>query len=143
MSTWTADDVKARLEEAGATLFALPSRGLWPAGYRVAWPAMAETIEDHGWDPIVNRLPAPPPDQIDRMDEADRWVNELVSKELDRRILRARSLVNPRSGEPIISWRKIAVMIHKDATGVMRAHGRALARLADKMNEKKIPYNEH
>jgi hypothetical protein len=136
VSTWTAEDVKARLEEAGATLFALPSRGLWPASYRVAWPAMAETIEDHGWDPIVNRLPAPPPDQIDRMDEADRWVSELVEKERDRRILRARSLVNPRNGAPIISFKKIAVMLHMSDFGVQKAHERALSRLAEKLSAK-------
>jgi len=131
--------VRARLEEAGATLFALPSRGVWPAGYRTAWPAMAELIEERGWGDAVMRLPAPSPAQIGRMDEVDRWISELVTDPLNRRILRARTFINPRTGQPVISWRALAKMTNKDHKGLMRRFDRALERLAEAMSPMSPP----
>lgn len=122
--------VQARLEEAGATLFCLPSRGVWPSGYRTAWPAMAELIEEKGWGDVVLRLPAPSAAQIGRMDEVDDWINTLVPDALERRVLRARSFVNPRTGAPVLSWRQLGQLTHRDHKGLMRMFDRALARLA-------------
>jgi hypothetical protein len=125
-----ADWVRARLEEAGATLFCLPSRGVWPAGYRTAWPAMAELIEEKGWGDVVLRLDPPTAAQIDRMDEVDEWISTLVPDVLERRVLRARSFVNPRTGAPVLSWRQLGVLTHRDHKGLMRLFDRALAKLA-------------
>ncbi len=53
---------------------------------------------------------SPSPAQIGRMDEVDRWISELVTDPLNRRILRARTFINPRTQKPVISWPALAKM---------------------------------
>lgn len=113
----------ARLEEAGATLLALPQRGAGPKLRQARWAtAMSESEESA---PATRRLrPAiPGPADISRMDEAFAWVGLIPDDRLIlRRIVHARSLVSPLTGRHIYSWRRLGDLLGADHKAVQRWH---------------------
>ena len=136
---WTAETLQARLEEAGACLFALPVHGIRPAGYGSGWPAimqeaLEEVAEAKGFSAAIYRAPAPTGEMIERMDEVDGWINAHVPDVLERRIIRARSFVNPRTGEPVLSWRKLAKALDRNDSGLKYTYDAAIKRLVIKLN---------
>lgn len=102
---WTAATVKERLEEAAATLKALPMpKGGRPAGHRVAWPEMVQSVweaynglsefEIHERQRDLNAQKTrvtPTAEQITRMDEALDWLY-YIKQPLHRRVVFARAM---------------------------------------------------
>src|ERR1700742_2621417 len=90
------DLVIYRLEEAGATLLALPGTG-WSTRLRQSSLEIVRTaIEAYGWTDKQMRPAVPSSSQITRMDEAMGWLILIPpDRYVLRRIVGARSLVHP------------------------------------------------
>ena len=86
-----ADFVIYRLEEAGATLLALPGTG-WTTRLRTSSLEIVRTaLESYGWTETRIRPPVPPSEKITRMDEAMGWLPLIpVDRFVIRRVVGAR-----------------------------------------------------
>ncbi len=100
-----------RLEEAGATLLALPG-----SGYSTRLRASGKI-----------RPPVPSASRITRMDEALAWI-VLIPKEryVLRRIVGARSLVSPVTERHLFSWRRLGSVLGADHKAVQRWHAQGI-----------------
>lgn len=123
----TTDEIVARLEEAGMTLFCLPPARLsCRLGYVVSCHLDAIVpVAREAWGPI--RM-TPEPAAIDRMDEAMSWLS-LISQDryVLRRIVAARMMVNPLTGAHLYPWRRIATAMGADHKAVQRWHRQGIA----------------
>ncbi|MFH5923821.1 DUF6362 family protein [Roseomonas xinghualingensis] len=119
---YDAEVVEFRLQDAGATLLALPGRGCFPAGYRTNWPQVVVDVADAA--PFREEdIPIPPPTakRITQMDEAFGWLRLLPADKAEhRRIILLRSLTSPRHGRHLHSWRKIGEMLSLEHRTVQR-----------------------
>src|SRR5579871_5629327 len=91
-----ADFVVYRLEEAGATLLALPGTG-WSTRLRMSSLEIVRTaLESYGWTTTQIRPSVPSAEKISRMDEAMSWIPLIpLDRYVLRRVVGARSLVHP------------------------------------------------
>ncbi len=123
-----ADYVIYRLEEAGATLLALPGTG-WSTRLRSSSLEIVRTaLEAYGWESERIRPAVPSADKIDRMDEAMGWI-PLIPRDryVLRRVVGARSLVHPITDRHVYSWRRLGVALGADHKSVQRWHGQGIA----------------
>lgn len=116
-----ADYVVFRLEEAGATLLALPGTG-WSTRLRSSSIDIVRTaLEAYGWQATRMRPPVPSADKIDRMDEAMAWLGFIPDdNHVLRRVLGARSLVHPITDRYLYSWRRLGTVLGADHKAVQR-----------------------
>ncbi len=130
------DMVVYRLEEAGATLLALPGSG-WSTRLRTSSLEIVHTaIESYGWHTNRIRPPVPPPARITRMDEARGWISLIPpDRYVLRRIVGARSLVHPITQRHLFPWRRIAAAISADHKAVQRWHSQGIDLIVAKLNE--------
>jgi hypothetical protein len=126
--------VRLRLEEAGATMLAMPG-GHGPAKYRSNLPdVVRDSTEAYGYGQTQVRPPIPDAASITRMDEALKWVGFIPdNRYVLRCIVNARCLVAPLSRHQtpekpkyIITWRMLATQIGADWRAVQRWHCEAL-----------------
>jgi hypothetical protein len=134
-----ADAVIDRLEEAGATLLALPGSG-WSTRLRTSSLEIVRTaIESYGWSTNHIRPPLPSPAQITRMDEAMGWISLIpVERYVLRRIVGARSLVHPITGRYLFPWRRIAAAIGADHKAVQRWHAQGVEIVVEQLNKRPV-----
>ena len=133
-----ADVVVARLEEAGATLLALPNRG-HALGMRGYWPDVVhDAALAYGYGTTPLRPAAPGPRDITRMDEALGWL-ALIPQDrfVLRRVVGARALVSPINGRALFSWRRLAVLVGADRRAVERWHGDGIALIVAALRDQK------
>ena len=123
-----ADYLIYRLEEAGATLLALPGTG-WTTRLRTSSIEIVRTaLEAYGWEAASIRPGVPSADKIDRMDEAMAWITLIpTSRYVLRRVVGARSLVHPITDRHLYSWRRLGVALGTDHKAVQRWHGQGIA----------------
>ena len=138
-----AEFVTYRLEEAGATLLALPGSG--PSMSRALPSAMPDVVlnaaESYGWSGMALRPCIPNAARITRMDEALGWIllipldpqrpgsGDLAGKHGGaqlRRIIGARCLVSPVTERHLFSWRRIGGMIGASHVAALQWHGRGI-----------------
>lgn len=114
--------VIARLEEAGATLLALPHSGFSTAARRF-WPDMLrDSFIDLPADGPM-RPPVPPAARISRMDEAFGWIGLIpVERVVLRRIVGARALVHPVTERHLFPWRRVGRLVGADHRAAQRWH---------------------
>lgn len=122
-----AASVVARLEEAGQTLLALPHSG---PTTRLVQSGM-EWVRDAAYvaTEVRGKLRPPIPDaaQISRMDQALAWIGLISSDRFVlRRIVGARSLIDPLNGRHLYSWRRVALSIGADHKAVQRWHAQGI-----------------
>ena len=132
----TTDYVRQRLEMAGAALMALQVSRLGPAKPRSAMPEyIQDAVEAYGYTGAVFRPASPTAEQIKHMDEALGWIT-LIHPEryVLRRIVGARSLINPRTQQPIYSWSKIAKMLGADRRAVRRWYEEGILIITNALN---------
>jgi hypothetical protein len=130
-----ADYVVYRLEEAGATLLALPGTG-WSPRLRTSQLDIVRTaLEAYGWEPPRARPPAPSAGRITRMDEALGWVT-LIPRDryVLRRIVGARALVSPLTERHLFSWRRLGVLLGADHKAIQRWHGEGIRIIVAALN---------
>jgi hypothetical protein len=123
-----AQFVIARLEEAGATLLALPGTG-WTTKLRTSsLEIVRAAIENYGWVESRVRPAIPSAARISRMDEAMGWIPLIpLDRYVLRRIVGARSLVSPTTDRHLFPWRRLAVAIGADHKAVQRWHRQGIA----------------
>ena len=147
MSLALSDDTSAidvrtvilRLEEAGATLLALPGSG-WSTRLRTSSLEIVRTaIESYGWSTNHIRPPLPSPARITEMDEAMGWISLIpVERYVLRRIVGARSLVHPITGRYLFPWRRIAAAIGADHKAVQRWHAQGVEIVVEQLNKRPV-----
>jgi hypothetical protein len=116
-----------RLEEAGATLLALPASG-YSTRLRVSHlDVLHDAQAAYGWEAGKIRPPVPSASRITRMDEALGWI-VLIPKErfMLRRIVGARSLVSPVTERHLFSWRRLGSVMGADHKAVQRWHAQGI-----------------
>jgi hypothetical protein len=129
--------VTYRLEEAGATLLALPGTG-WSTRLRTSsLEIVRSTIESYGWTTKRIRPPVPSASCITRMDEAMGWISLIpIDRYVLRRIVGARSLVHPITERHLFPWRRLAAAIGADHKAVKRWHSQGIELIVARLNAK-------
>jgi len=119
--------VIARLEEAGETLLSLPSSG-WSTRLRTSsLDIVRSALENYGWSEARVRPAVPSSAHITRMDEAYAWICAIpVENYVLRRIVGARSLINPVTGRYVFPWRRLGAALGADHKAVQRWHGQGI-----------------
>ncbi len=127
--------VICRLEEAGATLLALPRTG-WFTGLRASsLEIVRNAIESYGWTEKRLRPAVPSAARISRMDEAMGWITLIpLERYVLRRIVGARSLVHPITERHLYPWRRIAAAIGADHKAVQRWHAQGIELIVARLN---------
>ena len=116
-----------RLEEAGATLLALPGTG-YSTGLRVSHLDVLQTaVEAYGGEKGRVRPAVPGAARITRMDEALAWIT-MIPKDryVLRRIVGARCLVSPVTERCLYSWRRLGEVLGADHKAVQRWHAQGI-----------------
>lgn len=129
--------VTYRLEEAGATLLALPGSG-WSTRLRSSSLEIVRTaIESYGWTANRIRPAIPSAARISRMDEAMGWISLIpIDRYVLRRIVGARSLVHPITERYLFPWRRLAAAIGADHKAVQRWHAQGIDLIVAGLNER-------
>uniref|UniRef100_A0A8J4HDL7 DUF6362 domain-containing protein n=1 Tax=Acidicaldus sp. TaxID=1872105 RepID=A0A8J4HDL7_9PROT len=130
-AAYGAAEVIARLEEAGATLLALPMRG-YATGLRMGTlDIVRQASEAYGWDANARlRPPVPSAARISRMDEAFSWLALIPDdRYVLRRIAAARALTHPLTGRHLYPWRRLGAALGADHKAVQRWHKEAVGLL--------------
>jgi hypothetical protein len=122
------DYVVYRLEEAGATLLALPGTG-WSTRMRSSSIEIVRTaLEAYGWEAARIRPAVPSSDKIDRMEEAMGWILCIPQdRYVLRRVVGARSLVHPITDRHLYPWRRLGAALGADHKAVQRWHSQGIA----------------
>ena len=124
-----------RLEEAGATLLALPNGG-WSTRLRSSSIDVVRTaLEAYGWQTAQIRPAVPSGEKIDRMDQAMAWLTLIPDdNHVLRRIVGARSLVHPVTDRHLFPWRRLGTILGADHKAVQRWHARGIALIVAALN---------
>jgi len=125
--TIDSDYVVYRLEEAGATLLALPGTG-WSTRLRSSKLEIVQTaLEAYGWTAAKIRPAVPSSEKITRMDEALGWIPFIpLDRYVLRRVVGARSLVHPLTDRHLYPWRRLGAALGADHKAVQRWHAQGI-----------------
>jgi hypothetical protein len=124
----TAADIVQRLEEAGATLLALPGTGYSTRMRQMRFDIVHTALEAYGWAAEPVRAPAPDAAAITAMDEAFLWLALIPQpKFVLRRILGARALVHPLTRRHLFPWRRLGAVLGADHKSVQRWHAEGIS----------------
>jgi hypothetical protein len=116
-----------RLEEAGATLLALPGTGYSTRLKASHLDVVQEAQAAYGRETGKIRPPVPSASRITRMDEALAWIAHIPKdRYVLRRIVGARSLVSPVTERHLFSWRRLGGVLGADHKAVQRWHGQGI-----------------
>ncbi len=123
-----ADFVIYRLEEAGATLLALPGTGYSTRLRSSSLEIVRTALESYGWSDARIRPPVPSADKISRMDEAMSWIPLIpLDRYVLRRVVGARSLVHPVTDRHLFPWRRLGKALGADHKAIQRWHAQGIA----------------
>jgi hypothetical protein len=123
-----ADYVVFRLEEAGATLLALPGTGYSTRLRSSSLEIVQTALEAYGWSDAPIRPSVPSAEKITRMDEAMSWIPLIpLDRHVLRRVVGARSLVHPISDRHLFPWRRLAKALGADHKAIQRWHAQGIA----------------
>jgi hypothetical protein len=123
-----ADYVIYRLEEAGATLLALPGTGFSTRMRTSSIEIVRTALEAYGWEAAQIRPAVPAAEKIDRMDEAMAWISLIPrDRHVLRRVVGARSLVHPITDRHLFAWRRLGAVLGADHKAVQRWHAQGIA----------------
>jgi hypothetical protein len=120
--------VIARLEAAGATLLALPQTGFSTRLRSSSLDIVRNALDSYSFSAARIRPPVPSGKEIDEMEQALGWIPMIPSdRYVLRRIVGARTLVNPMTGRHVFAWRRLATSIGTDHKSVQRWHAQGIA----------------
>jgi Domain of unknown function (DUF6362) len=123
-----SDFVVYRLEEAGATLLALPGTGYSTRLRTSSLDIVRTALESYGWTGTRIRPPVPSAASITRMDEAMSWIPLIpVDRYVLRRVVGARSLVHPVTDRHLFPWRRLGKALGADHKAIQRWHAQGIA----------------
>jgi hypothetical protein len=120
------DAIIHRLEEAGATLLALPAEA------RSKQPGAAQIVlESHDGAKGQIRPPVPSAGKIARMNEAFGWLTLIpVDRYVLRRVVGARALVHPLTDRHLFPWRRLGRALGTDHKAAQRWHAQGIDLIA-------------
>lgn len=129
--------VVVRLEEAGATLLALPGSG-YTTGMRCGMPEVIHDVrEAYGWLSARVRPPIPSAQKIDRMEEAWGWLKYIpADRYVLRKIVGARCLVHPTTDRHLFSWPRVATAVGADRRAVQNWHAEAIGLIVAELHRR-------
>ena len=131
----TAKWVLARLEEAGATLLALPNTGPSTRLVQSGLEWVRDAAESYGHSRAQLRPAIPSAAQITRMDQALGWIPRVPGdRYVLRRVVGARALVNPMTGRYLYSWRRLGKAVGADHKAVQRWHAQGIDTIVALLN---------
>ena len=132
-----ADYVVYRLEEAGATLLALPGTG-WSTRLRSSSLEIVRTaLEAYGWTEARIRPAVPSAEKITRMDEALAWIPLIpLDRYVLRRVVGARSLVHPLTDRHLYPWRRLGTALGADHKAVQRWHAQGIVAIVRALQDR-------
>ena len=118
--------VTYRLEEAGATLLALPGTGYSTRLKASHLAVIQDACQSYASEGRI-KPPIPSAARITRMDEALGWI-ALIPQDryVLRRIVGARSLVSPVTERHLFSWRRLGTVMGADHKAVQRWHAQGI-----------------
>ena len=120
--------VVARLEAAGATLLALPQTGFSTRLRSSSLDVVRSALDNYSFSEARIRPPAPSGKEIDEMEQALAWIPLIpLERHVLRRIVGARTLVNPMTGRHVFAWRRLATSLGADHKSVQRWHAQGIA----------------
>ena len=120
--------VIARLEDAGATLLALPQSGFSTRLRTSSLDIVRSAMDAYGAGEARIRPPPPSARKIDEMEKTLAWIPLIpLERYVLRRIVGARALVNPINGRHIFTWRRLAASVGADHKAVQRWHAQGVA----------------
>jgi len=129
-----ANTVIARLEDAGATLLAMPGRGPATGLRQMRFDVVHTALEAYGWEAPPLRAPAPCAAAISEMDEALAWLRFIPDGHfVIRRIVGSRALVHPLTRRHLFTWRRLAAVVGADHKSVQRWHGQGVGMIVDRL----------
>ena len=130
-----AGAVILRLEECGRTLLALPAGGYSTKMRSFNLDVVRSAVEAYGWEGGKLRPAVPSAGHISRMDAALCWV-QLIPQDryVLRRIVGARSLVNPLTDKHLFPWRRLGTMLGADHKAVQRWHAQGIELIVTALN---------
>ncbi len=115
-----------RLEEAGATLLALPGTGYSTRLKASHLAVVHDACQAYGYEGRI-KPPVPSAARITRMDEALGWIALIPQDRIVlRRIVGARSLVSPVTERHLFSWRRLGTVMGADHKAVQRWHAQGI-----------------
>jgi len=130
-----AEYVLHRLNEAGATLLALPDTGHSTRLRQGGLEWVRDVAETYGAASVRIRPAVPSAAAIDRMDEALAWIPRIpADKYVLRRIAGARCLVSPLNARHLYSWRRIGLALGADHKAIQRWHAQAIDLIVAMLN---------
>jgi len=130
-----AATVIQRLEEAGRTLLALPSTGFSTRLRTFNLEIVRNAMEDGGGTQDRARPMVPKAGQISRMDVALTWVALIpADRYVLRRVVGARSLVNPLTDRHLFPWRRLGATLGADHKAVQRWHAQGIDMIVAALN---------
>lgn len=119
-----AADLIQMLEDAGATLLALPHSGHSTRMRQMRFDFVHTALEAYGWAAERVRAPVPDAAAITSMDFAFGLLALIPDKKFVlRRIVGARALVHPLTRRHLFPWRRLAGILGADHKSVQRWHG--------------------
>jgi len=122
-----ADYVVYRLEEAGATLLALPGSGYSTRLRTSSLEIVRTALEAYGWTEAQIRPSVPSAERITRMDEAMSWIPLIpLERYVLRRVVGARSLVHPVNDRHLFPWRRLGKALAADHKAIQRWHAQGI-----------------
>lgn len=128
--------VITRLEEAGATLLALPQSRFSTRLRTSSLDILRGAVDAYGADEARIRPPAPSGRKIDEMEQALAWISLIpLQRYVLRRIVGARALVNPMTGRHVFTWRRLAASVGADHKAVQRWHAQGVAMIVAALAE--------
>lgn len=137
-----AQIVVMRLEEAGATLLAIPYTGYSTKLQTGSLDIVRTAIEAYGWSDAAVRPRRPTPEEVSGMDEAFAWLRFIPPERyVLRRIVGARALVHPLSDKHLFSWRRLGEMLRSDYRAVQRWHGEAIDLIVRELHRRKFNFS--
>jgi len=128
--------VITRLEEAGATLLALPQSRFSTRLRTSSLDILRGAVDAYGAGEARIRPPAPSGRKIDEMEQALAWIPLIpLQRYVLRRIVGARALVNPMTGRHVFTWRRLAASVGADHKAVQRWHAQGVAMIVAALAE--------
>lgn len=133
----TAEYVISRLEEASATMAALPSNT----------PALAQRVQTYGFVAEITKDTAKvtggvanksaSTNDITQMDEAFCWF-AYIDNITRRRIVAVRSMVNVHTGRHVYSWRDIGKIVNASKDACIGWHAKAIHQIVTQLRLEKF-----
>ncbi len=117
-------------------MLALPNTG-WSTRLRTSSIEIVRAaVESYGWEERRIRPAVPSAARITRMDEALGWLQLIPpDRYVLRRIVGARSLVNPTTEKHLFPWRRLAAALGADHKAIQRWHGEGIGLIVTALNQ--------